>query len=447
MNLRQTEMWNTFRYSYWFVPALLAIFAAGLAFLTLQLDRLLDPATLTSTGLVFNGGPGEASTLLSAIIGSMVTVSGTTFSIVIVALVLASSQYGPRLLRNFMRDFGNQMVLGIFIATFIYCLLVLRDVRSDTANPFVPYLSVTVGVGLALVSVGVLIFFIHHAARSIQAPYVIKTIYQDLDRSIERLYPQKLGQDPPLHKADRVEEDIPGDFEEQAERVFSPGSGYIQTIDTHALLKMAVKEDVLVRLILRPGAYVIKGQEVALVWPPQKLNGKLREKFSRCFMVGNYRTQAQDIEFDLNQLVEMAIRALSPAINDPFTAMMCSDRLGEGLCRLAARDFPSPFRYDNAGHLRVITDSTDFPHLVKASFNQLRQYGKESVSVTVRLLEVIFLVLHHARNEEQREVLQREAEMIYRGSCEAITEPNDLAAIRARYDKVLKALDTARQVS
>ncbi|MBN9390068.1 MAG: DUF2254 domain-containing protein [Chloroflexi bacterium] len=447
MNPRQSDLWDSIRYSYWFVPAILAILAAGLAFLTLQLDRQLDAATLASTGIIFNGGPGEASTLLSAIIGSMVTVSGTTFSIVIVALVLASSQFGPRLLRNFMRDFGNQMVLGTFIATFIYCLLVLRDVRSDTANPFVPHLSVTVGVGLALVSVGVLIFFIHHAARSIQAPYVIKTISKDLDTSIERLYPQRLGQDPPLHKVDRVEEDIPADFEAQAGQVYSPGSGYIQAIDTRTLLHLAIKHDLLVRLIFRPGAYVMKGQEVALVWPPQKIDRSLKEKFSQCFILGNYRTQEQDIEFDLNQLVEMAIRALSPAINDPFTAMMCTDRLGEGLCRLAARDFPSPFRYDNAGNLRVITDNTDFPHLVKASFNQLRQYGKESVSVTVRLLEVILLVLRHARNEEQREVLQREAEMIYRGSCEAITEPNDLDAIRARYDKILKILATARQTS
>ncbi len=440
-------MWDRVRYSYWFVPALLAFLAAGLAFLTLQLDRQLDPATLIATGIIFNGGPGEASTLLSAIIGSMVTVSGTTFSIVIVALVLASSQYGPRLLRNFMRDFGNQMVLGIFIATFIYCLLVLRDVRSDTASPFVPHLSVTVGVALALVSVGVLIFFIHHAARSIQAPYVIRTISQDLNQSIERLYPQKLGQDPPMHKVDRVNEDIPVDFEAQAAPVYSPGSGYIQIIDTRALLNLAIKEDFLVRLMFRPGAYVMKGQEVAMVWPPQKLDHKLREKFSRCFVLGNFRTQEQDIEFDLNQLVEMAIRALSPAINDPFTAMMCSDRLGEGLSRLAARDFASDFRYDNSGHLRVITESANFSHLVKASFNQLRQYGKESVSVTVRLLEVVLLVLRHTRNEEQREVLQREAEMIYRGSCAAITEPNDLAAIRARYDRVLKALDAARNVS
>src|SRR4051812_32636244 len=201
MTPRQRDIWDSIRYSYWFVPSILAVLSIGLAFTTLELDRILDPTWIKSNGILFNGGPAEASTLLSAIIGSMVTVSGTTFSIVIVALVLASSQYGPRLLRNFMRDFGNQMVLGIFIATFIYCLLVLRDVRSDTASPFVPHLSVTVGLVLALVSVGVLIFFIPHAARSIQAPYVIKTISHALDRSIERLSPQRLGQDPPLHKA------------------------------------------------------------------------------------------------------------------------------------------------------------------------------------------------------------------------------------------------------
>lgn len=441
MNPRQRDIWDSIRYSYWFVPAILAVLAVGLAFFFTELDRTLDPAWVSSVGLFFHGGPSEASTLLSAIAGSMITVSGTTFSVVIVALVLASSQFGPRLLRNFMRDFGNQMVLGIFIATFVYCLLVLRTIRSDAGNTFVPSISVTLALDLAVVCIGVLIFFVHHAAQTIQAPYVIQTIHRDLEKSIERLYPQKIGQEPPGHKEGRVEEDIPPDFEEKAGRVMSPASGYIQAIDTQTLFRLAVDRDLLLRLEYRPGAYLIKGMEAALVWPPQQLDEQLAKKIAGCFIVGSHRTQEQDIEFDLNQLVEMAIRALSPAINDPFTAMMCTDRLGEGLCRLAARTFPSPYRYDANDHLRMITTVSDFPHLVKASFNQLRQYGKESVSVTVRLLEVILLVSRCIHAEAQREVLRSEADMIYRGSCEAIAEPNDLAAIRSRYDKVILALE------
>lgn len=441
MTPRQRDWWDSIRYSYWFVPAVLTVLAVGLAFLTLKLDRQLNPDFIKSTGIFFNGGPAEASTLLSAIAGSMVTVSGTTFSIVIVALVLASSQFGPRLLRNFMRDFGNQMVLGTFIATFIYCLLVLRTIRSDAEVVFVPQISVTVSLGLALVSVGVLIFFIHHAAHSIQAPYVIRTISLDLEKSIDRLYPSKLGQNRPVDKEGREEEDVPPDFERQASPVLATGSGYIQAIDSRTLFNLAVKHDLLLRLEYRPGAYLMKGLEVVRAWPPQNLDEKLTKKMADCFILGSYRTQEQDIEFDLNQLVEMAIRALSPAINDPFTAMMCTDRLGEGLCRLAVRDFPSPFRYDTAGNLRVITNSADFSHLVKASFNQLRQYGKESVSVTVRLLEVILLVARHVRTAEQRAVLQREAEMIERASRQVIKEPNDLAAIQTRYENVLEALE------
>jgi uncharacterized membrane protein len=441
MTPRQRDWWDSIRYSYWFVPAVLTVLAVGLAFLTLKLDRQLDPDFIKSTGIFFNGGPAEASTLLSAIAGSMVTVSGTTFSIIIVALVLASSQFGPRLLRNFMRDFGNQMVLGTFIATFIYCLLVLRTIRSDAEVVFVPHISVTVSLGLALVSVGVLIFFIHHAAHSIQAPYVIRTISQDLEKSIDRLFPSRLGQDRPFDKEGHEAEDVPPGFEQEAYPVLSTGSGYIQAIDSQTLFYVAIKYDLLLRLEYRPGAYLMKGLEVVRAWPPQKLDEKLAKKIADCFILGSYRTQEQDIEFDLNQLVEMAVRALSPAINDPFTAMMCTDRLGEGLCRLAARDFPSPFRYDTAGNLRVITSTADFPHLVKASFNQLRQYGKESVSVTIRLLEVILLVARHVRTEEQRAVLQREAEMIDRASREVIKEPNDLAAIQTRYENVLEALE------
>jgi uncharacterized membrane protein len=168
-----SKLWEALHSSYWFVPTLMVVIAIALAFAMLSLDRAGKSGPIESLGWIYTGGPDGARTMLSAIASSMITVAGTAFSITLVALTLASSQFGPRLLRNFMQDTGNQIVLGTFIATFIYCLLVLRTVRGDDYNVFVPQLSVTVGIVLAIASIGVLIYFIHHASTTIQASHVI----------------------------------------------------------------------------------------------------------------------------------------------------------------------------------------------------------------------------------------------------------------------------------
>jgi len=378
--------------------------------------------------------------MLSAIASSMITVAGTAFSITLVALSLASSQFGPRMLRNFMQDTGNQVVLGTFIATFIYCLLVLRTIRGEDYDVFVPQISVTVGLMLAMASIGVLIYFIHHASISIQSWHIIGEVSKDLNHAIDHLFPQKIGQAKPENKQRWVEE-IPVNFDKEATPLRATQSGYIQAIDDEDLMKIAKSKDLLLRLKHRPGKYVVQGCKLMMVWPGERVNDKLTKQINDAFILGRERTEQQDVEFCIHQLVEVALRAISPGINDPFTAIRCIDELSAALCRLAERDFPSPYRYDSDRHLRVIADPVTFAGLTDDAFNQIRQYSKPDVAVIIRLLEAIALIASRTENKKDRAALLRHAQMIQRSSQENISEELDRKDVEERYLTVVRALE------
>ncbi|MGL5876974.1 MAG: DUF2254 domain-containing protein, partial [Xenococcaceae cyanobacterium] len=353
---------------------------------------------------------------------------------------LASSNFGPRLLRNFMQDTGNQIVLGTFIGTFIYSLLVLRTIRGDgdDYNSFVPQLSVTVGLLLAIASIGVLIYFIHHASTIIQVSHVISDTSKELDRAIDRLFPEKLGRGASQTRS--AVEDIPADFDLNTYGVKATSSGYLQAIDDEELIKLACKHDLVLHLNYRPGKFVVKGNELMIVYPRERITRKLVKKLHDAFILGKERTEQQDVEFPLEQLVEIALRAISPAVNDPFTAIRCIDRLSAGLSHLAQRDFPSPYRYDDQGNLRVIAKRVTFAGLVNTAFNQIRQYGKSDVAVTIRLLEAIATVAHYTPTRKERATLLRHTEMIRRNSQQAISEELDKKDLEKRYKILEKAL-------
>jgi uncharacterized membrane protein len=378
--------------------------------------------------------------LLSAVAGSMITVTATAFSIAIIALQLASSQFGPRLLRNFMQDTGNQVVLGTFIGTFIYCLFVLRAIRGEDYGMFVPQISVTVGLVLTLASIAVLIYFIDHAATIIQASHIIDQVGRDFEGAIDRLFPQKIGHGIPENQRRWVEE-IPTNFDKEACPVMAKDSGYVQAIDDEILMKIATSKDLLIRVKNRPGKYVVQGSELVRVWPGDLVTEKLTKQIHKAFILGRERTEQQDVEFPINQLVEIAARAISPGINDPFTAIRCIDRLTAGLCRLAEREFPSPYRYDENKNLRVIADPVTFPGITDAAFNQIRQYSKPDVAVVIRMLEAIAVIAPYTNNKKDRAALLRHAEMIKHHSMEQVSGEYDRQEILQRYETAVKALD------
>lgn len=437
-NVKLSKLWDSLHSSYWFIPTLMALGSMILAIAMLTLDRA---GNTPNWWWIYTGGTDGARSVLSSVAGSMVSVVATAFSITIVALQLASSNFGPRLLRNFMQDTGNQIVLGTFISTFIYCLLVLRTIHGegDEYNEFVPQLSVTVGTVLAIASIGVLIYFIHHASTIIQASHVITQVSGDLDKAIDRLFPETVGEGKANHP--RQVGEIPANFEAEASPIKADRDGYLQAIDDGELMQIARQYKLLVLLKNRPGKFIVKGSDLAMVLPGEQVNHHLTQQINDAFILGKERTEYQDIEFPIDQLVEIALRAISPGINDPFTAIRCIDRLSAGLSRLAQRDFPSPFRYDGEQNLRVIVEGVTFAMLVDTAFNQIRQYSKSDVAVTIRLLEAIACIATYTRNSKQREALRRHAEMILNSSREQISQEQDQQDVRDRYERVIKALE------
>ena len=434
------KYWDALRSSFWFLPSLMTSGAFALAFATVALDEAVTDEWLQAQSWAYTGGAEGASLVLGTVAGSMITIAGVVFSMTLVALSLASSQLGPRLLRNFMRDTINQVVLGTFLATFVYCLLVLRTIRRAEEVLFVPHLSVTVGLLFALVSLGVLIYFIHHVSVSIQADEVVARVGTELLQGIDRLFPEEIGRGNPQSDTEPPGAGVPHSWDREACPVGAAGDGYLQIIDSDALLKLAEQENMLLRLERRPGHYVVMGRPLLMAWPGDRVTEQLAAQVNSAFVLGNQRTSVQDVEFAVQQLVEVAVRALSPGINDPFTAVACVDRLGSALCRLAQRDMPSRYRFDGKGRLRVVAPSVTFPGIVDASFNQIRQYARASAAVTIRLLETIAVIAAAAHRPGDRAALWRHAEMVVRSAITGLPEVEDRRAAEERYDAVVRAL-------
>ncbi|HYD98580.1 MAG TPA: DUF2254 domain-containing protein [Alphaproteobacteria bacterium] len=409
------DFWERTRTSYWFVPTLMAVAAAILAVATVRLDRALAAAGLDGGpwGLVFGLGPigGEtARSLLTAIAGGMVTVTGVVFSVTIVALQLASSQFGPRLLRAFMADLGNQIVLGTFITTFVYSLLVLSALRGEP-EPFVPHIALLLAVLLGLAATGVLIYFINHIANEIRAETVIDAIADELDGAIETLFPDTVGEEPPPDR--RGGADVPADFDRALRPVMAGAAGYVRRVDEDTLMKLAGRHDLVLRLDRSPGDFVLDDTVAVSAYPAARVDDAVARALAEGFALGPQRTPVQDIDFALRQLSELAVRALSPGINDPFTALVCIDRLGEALSRLVRRRLPSGHRYDAAGRLRLIARRPSLPALALRALDPIMRAGGNNGEIVARLLQALGRVAARASGEDRRALLAL-AEAIHR---------------------------------
>jgi uncharacterized membrane protein len=384
---------------------------------------------------LYAGGAVGARALLSTVAGSMVTVAGLGFSITIVALVLASTQFGPRLLTLFMRDVTSQATLGVFAGTFTFCVLILRSIRGPGEGAeFVPQVSITAALGLTLLSVAMLVYFFHHVAESIQAPKLVATVAKDLDRAIDTLYPQDIGHGGP--------EPDPADVPDPATDavIHAAANGYVQVVDDAALLALAADNDLCVRLLIRPGLFVVLGNAIMAVRAPAPLTPALEARLRSTLIVGHVRTAEDDLEFSVRQLVEIALRALSPAINDPFTAMAAIDWLGAALARLAAEEWPSRYRYDETGRLRVVADVSTFGGVTHTIFSRIRHYGGSSPVVVNRLLEAVAAFGPHIRVAADRDLVSDETAAVMAMGRSLIASEADLAELERRYRRAVEAL-------
>jgi uncharacterized membrane protein len=431
---RLLTLWDRLRTSYWFVPALLVVSGALLALAATAFDHRFGDATQRLQ--LFAATPEGARAMLTTLAGAQINLAGLTFSITIVALTVASQQYGPRLLRNFMRDVGNQVVLGTFVATFVYCVLVQGQVRNGDETSWVPALSLAIAVALALASLGVLIYFIHHVSSSIQVSQLIAAVGTDVDAAIGTLFPEEAGSGRP----DVADESEPPQLlpDRDPEHVAARELGYLQAIDLDGLMDLAREKDLLIHLDCRPGDRIVPGCPVARAWPAHA--DGVADAVNHALIVGAQRTSVQDLEFSIDQLVEIAVRALSPGTNDPFTAMACIDRLAASMCRLAGRRIPSPVRRDASGRPRLIARPWTFGGALDSAFDQIRQYGRSAPAVMIRLVEGLELIASRLRRDEDVAAVRRQLEMIGRGA-ETFAEDLDRRALRQRLDRTREALD------
>lgn len=365
------------RESLWLIPTVITLLAVVLAIGLVGLDRTLRfDQRPDLPWWIFGGGPEGTRAVLSTIAGTTITVTGVVFSITIVALQLASSQFSPLVLRIFRADRGNQVVLGFFIATFTYSLLVLRSVLSpgQESEGFVPVLATTGGIGLALVSVAMLIYFIHHAARSIQASTIIEHASKDTIALIHHLFPEDIGEPAASYPSAALPPSL-------ATVIVAKLGGYFQAVDGDTLFDLSEEQTLTVHVERVPGDYVLPGSVLATVWPKTSVDEEMADKVRAAFVIGPERTLQSDVELGIRQISDIAIKALSPGINDPTTAMLCIDRLSDALVHLGRRQRPSHVRIGGDGDVRVALIGPSFEHLVDVALAQIRQYGAKDATV------------------------------------------------------------------
>ena len=417
------------RTNLWLVPAVEVVAAVVLFAGTYALDRAAFAGDFRLPGWLLSGSPDAARQILTAIAAAIITVVGVVFSSVIVALTLTSTQFGPRMLRNFIRDRGTQVTLGTFVATFVYAVLALGAIGQG-GPAFVPHISITVTLALMVADLAVLIYFLHHITTQIQLPQVIASIASDLAGAIELQAGDGAAESG--NAAARLVAGLHGPGGEVA----APRSGYLQYIQYRRLVRLAAELSVVIHLRCRPGHFLVQGHPYATVWPADAADRVARE-LARAHVTGPYRTLAQDVSFGVDQLVEIAIRALSPAVNDTFTALTCIDWIGDSLCKVPGRWHPTRVYRDAAGVVRLVTTETTYERLVQRAFETIRQAGRGMPAVMIRQLDALAKIMDRAAALGDRQLLLHQAVMIERLSQSSVDEESDRADIQRAYQAVL----------
>ena len=421
MRANLIQLWLKLRASYYFIPSLMCVGAVALALLTTRLDLAYKSDIASFLGWFYAGTADGAKNILSVIAGSMISVAAVTFSLTMVAVTTAAGQYGPRLISNFMRDRANQFTLGIFLATFLYCLVVLRTVTSERTGAndqmlgLTPSLSVLIAIVLTVLSVGVLVFFVHHIPETLNVGKLTAKVGHSLDRQIQRgVFPfgeglgtaELSGTAHPFNSPDTVQ-------------VRADMSGFIQAVSLPGLLRWSNSRAVRVHLRHVPGHFVVQGDVVAELLRDDTsqqaaadcTDEELSDQLLANIALGDERTAHQNILFLADELVEIAARALSPGVNDPFTAINCLHWFETASTSMMRRDTAPDALTDADGTPRLWADSVDLERLVGCFFGQSRQY----IAGDTNASRVALTVLHALRDrayDSQRPVFDAEIRLL-----------------------------------
>lgn len=421
--------WRT---NLWLVPMLCVLAALALFFISQYLDRAEYRHAIKLPAWINQGGAADARELLSATVGAIITTLGLVLSITVLTLSIAASQFGQRLLRRFMRDRGTQISIGIFAATFVFSLMTLLSVTSrPNERPYVPWLSCWVSTGLALSCIATLIFYVHHVAQLIQVNTILADISADLRRIIG-----ETAQEEAAAAAPQVRED----FVLQA-----PSTGYLRKLDYERLVRTAEKFDVTIRFLHRPGRFVMAGMDLAVGERRSLQAGhatealKIGDAFGKALDIGPRRSLTQDPEFAIAQMVEIALRAMSPAVNDPNTMFTCVQWLGDGLRVIAQTPPRRTIHRDAGGQPRVIEREDSFGRFVAAAFDPLRQVARRSPEASIVMLDTIAALAECLTEAVHLSPVAAQAELIWEG-FDSGGAGHDRERVEAAYKRAMRVM-------
>lgn len=434
MIARFQKLWSDINASYWFFPGLFAISTLLLAMLTVELDRRGLTEWVDHLNWLPPARPQGASNMLTVIASSMIGVASTVFSITIAAVAYASGNYGPRLLTNFMEDRGNQLSLATFIGTFVYAITVLLSVRmpdesgvlTSQGDGFVPQLSLLIAYVLMAVSVMVLVYFLNHVPSSIRINAVLEGIGRRLLNAIRDNF------DEPM-KA-RVEGEV-----REGTPVFASRTGYIQVINWNELLKVARKSGSELQLAVRTGDFC--HPSVAIGYWSEKPDDACDDQVRECIALGDARTPAQDLHFMIDELVEIGLRALSPGINDPFTAISALHWIGAATAELGKRDLNwSVGEPDEDGRRPLRPMADDFSHYLGRGFGTIRSAAATSPPAAAVMFDSLESAAVTITDPVRHKNIRDEADQLMRQAKASLTGP-DLEQVEARFALFRKRLE------
>jgi uncharacterized membrane protein len=423
------------RATYWYLPLLMSLLGAILAVVLYWISQML-PSSLP-LNVIPSMTTADARGALAAIAETTIGVIGVVFSIMLVPLTIASSQYGSVIMRSFMRDRATQIVLGAYGAATFYSLI-LMTILPAGATILLIHAQVPVWISfcMLLLDLVILFYFIHHVAESLQAATVIEQISKELEEVIKD-YPLAKAMDSFDSRQDEVHV-LRDTLLREGKAITSDGEGYVRAIDYGKLMRIAVECKSVLYLRRQSGDFVSRGDRLLLAWPGLE---SAISNVNRAYFLGGNRTLYQDAEYGIYIIVTIAVRALSPAINDPVTPVMCLNRIGAALGMLAERISPSPYFCDNDNQLRIISDPVSFERLVGVAFNMIREYGRGNAEVLMKMLETIGMISTHASSEAQRTVLVKHATLIEHDSHIGLPSDYDKQRVHDVYEEILRAIN------
>lgn len=425
------KAWQNIRYSLWFIPSLIVAASSALAVLAVEIDARTADDALSQWPRFFGAGAEGARGVLEVIASATITIAALTFSITVLVLSLAASQYTPRIIRTFMGNRPTQTVLGVFVGIFVYCLIVLRSVRSGD-DEFIPSVALTIAILLAFIGVGYLVFFIHHIASSIQASAIVSSVAADTCAMIDDVFPH------PIDARDESTPHVPRQEQYLWHPVGALTTGYVQTVDIDKLRAYAKKHKATLRIEKSAGEFVLPGLPLASVtFAPDQA---MAEELNRHFLISHYRTVEQDVGVGIRQLVDIALRAMSPALNDTTTAMMCVDFLSSILARLASRRIPGQSCFADGASM-LITRGATFADFLSDAFRQIREQAGNNVDIYLHLLQALDALACLTDNPSRKQDIAAEARLVADYARQQVHFPDQLARIEHMSMRVLGSCD------